>query len=76
MAYEDWDREQQDFFESLPVVPYLDEGERQQAEEIFEDAFLQHGEDSSYEAREEWWDFTGMEPADFDWEHWREMMGY
>lgn len=76
MAYDDWDREQQDFFDDLPVVSFLTPDELDQARDIFEDAFLTHGINESWDAREEWWDFTGMDPQDFDWDGWREMMGY
>lgn len=76
MSYEDWDREQQEFFDDLPVVPYLDSDEKEYAQEIFELGFLTHGEDVSAAARDEWWEFTGMEPQDFDWEAWRELMDY
>ena len=76
MAYDDWDERQQEFFDDLPVVASLTPEELSDARDIFEDAFLQHGQDSSWEARDEWWEFTGMEPQDFDWGGWREMMGY
>lgn len=76
MGYDDWDERQQEFFDDMPVVSYLTPDELSDAQDIFQDAFLSHGEGNSMAAREEWWEFSGMEPDDFDWDGWREMMGY
>jgi hypothetical protein len=76
MAYDEWDEREREFFDDLPVTSYLTPGELADARDIFEEAFLQRGHDLSWEARDEWWEFTGMEPQDFNWTGWREMMGY
>jgi hypothetical protein len=76
MAYDEWDEREREFFDDLPVTAYLTSEELSDARELFEEAFLQHGENLSWEARDDWWEFTGMEPQDFDWHGWREMMGY
>jgi hypothetical protein len=76
MAYEEWDEREREFFDDLPVTAYLTSEELSDARDLFEEAFLQHGDNLSWEARDDWWEFTGMEPQDFDWVGWREMMGY
>ncbi|HVH71543.1 MAG TPA: hypothetical protein VNB49_10585 [Candidatus Dormibacteraeota bacterium] len=85
MSFEDWDDQFQDFYDHIPGTGYLDADEQRTAEALFETGFTLHAED--YEAmgltedqvdaiREEFFDYLGIDEADFDWEGWREAMGY
>ncbi len=85
MAYDDWDAGHQDFFEDLPGVPYLDDEQRDYAETLYDVAFTHTAEeleamgysmDDVGAIREEFFDSLGIDAADFDWEGWREAMGY
>lgn len=81
MAYGDWMPEFQDVWDSSP----FDEGNMSQeeldwAEYTFEQGFMSYsGELSPAEieyARQEFFDAVGIDADQFDWEGWREAMGY
>lgn len=81
MAYGDWMPEFQDLWENMPVGE-LDQGQYDLAEYMFEEGFMTyHGEsppeDIAY-AREVLGELLGEDYFDnfFDWEGWREAMGY
>jgi hypothetical protein len=81
MAYGDWSPEFQDTWNNLPI----DEGnmtaeELDWAEYTFELGFMSYsGEQSRAEmryAREEFFAAVDIDEDQFDWEGWREAMGY
>lgn len=86
-----WDGFSDDDVESLwgaiPGVPFLDPYEQDYARELFERGFIDRDidPDSRMEARDEFFDFTGLGYYDdegllhadlFPWDEWRELMGY
>lgn len=84
-GYDDWSDEFQDLWDSLPSADYIEDYERGHVEALFEAGFMHTAEE--YDAlglseddvaaiREEFFDYLGMDEADFDWEGWREAMGY
>ena len=84
MAYGDWPEEFQEIWDELDDVADFSQfsaSELEYAEYMFEEGFMHYTgeisrEDSSF-AREEFWDMVGTEYEDyFDWEGWREAMGY
>lgn len=85
MAYDDWDSQFQDFFDEIPGTDYLDDQEESIVEALFEAGFTHTAEE--YEAmgmsedevqaiRDEFFEYMGLEDYEFDWEGWREAMGY
>lgn len=85
MPVEDWDGQFQDLWDSTPGTDALESWERSHVEDLFEAAFTISAED--YDAmglspeqvsmyRDEFFDYMGLDEADFDWEGWREAMGY
>lgn len=82
MAYDDWDEEFRGLFDGLPGIPYFRPYELEQAEELFERGFTHHSTDPDYDrddarqAREDFFAFTGLPEELFDWDDWREAMGY
>jgi hypothetical protein len=85
MAYDEWDSPFQDFFDEIPGTDYLDDDEQRIVEALFEEGFTHTAEE--YEAmglsedevqaiRDEFFDYMGLEEYEFDWEGWREAMGY
>lgn len=86
MAYEDLDSGYKDLFEDIPNTDYFEyDWERDYAQELFERGFGHSSEDYDAlgltpeevtAAREEFFDFMGMEIDDFPWDDWREEMGY
>lgn len=74
-----------ELFYEIPQVGYLDASEERTARTLFEEGFTHHA--TEYDAagldpaqvaaiREEFFDLVGIDEADFDWEGWREAMGY
>lgn len=87
MAYDDWAEGMRDLWDSLDgTAPgYMEDWERAYAETEFERGFTHTGEeydamgldpDQVYAARMNFFDFMGLEEEDFDWDAWREEMGY
>lgn len=85
MSFSDWDEPFQELFEATPGTDALEDYERGHVEDLFEAAFTISAED--YDAmgldpeqvhmyREEFFEYMGMDEADFDWDEWREAMGY
>jgi hypothetical protein len=85
MPYEEWESPFQDVYEGIPGTGYLDDTESNYAEALYETGFMHdsdwyeangYSEDDIQAIREEFFDFMGIDAADFDWEGWREAMGY
>lgn len=85
MAYDDWDDSFREVFDNTPGADYLNDEEFSYAETLF-DAGFTHTSDE-YEAmglsedqvqaiRDEYFDLMGIDADQFDWEGWREAMGY
>lgn len=79
MAYEDWTPEFQEIWDSLPVdLSALSASEYEYTEYMFEEGFMHYsGEvapDDTKFARDEFFDMIDYDY--FDWEGWREAMGY
>jgi hypothetical protein len=84
VAYDDWSRDFQDVYE-LSISgyeDYLSGPDREWAEYMFEEGFMHHRTDPGYDeasaafAREQFFETLGMPDDYFDWEGWREAMGY
>jgi hypothetical protein len=85
MAFEDWDSQFQELFDNVPGADYLSSGEQGYAEALFEAGFTHTGEeydqmglseDEVQAIRDEFFDYMGIDASDFDWQEWREAMGY
>lgn len=85
MAYEEWSDEFQDLWDHTPGTDALESFEEGHAETLFEAGFTHSWDELEsmgmtpediYAIREEFFDYMGLEEADFDWEGWREAMGY
>jgi hypothetical protein len=85
VSYDEWDSQFQELFDDLPGADYLTDGESSHAEILFETGFTHTAEE--YESmglspddvaaiREEFFEYMGIDTGDFDWEGWREAMGY
>jgi hypothetical protein len=84
VAYEDWPEEFQELWNEIESTAGLDNlsaGEYELAEYMFEEGFMRYSgeippQDIEF-AREQFFDIIGEEyEAYFDWEGWREAMGY
>ena len=84
VAYEDWPSEFQELWDELDQTVDFSEmtvSQIEYAEFMFEEGFMHYSGEVAYAdmafAREEFWDLIGEEFEDiFDWEGWREAMGY
>lgn len=89
MSYDDWDAPFQDFFDEIPELAYSEEYNEDfdisHAEALFEIGFTMHSDeleaagyspDDVAAIREEFFDYMGIDEYEFDWEGWREAMGY
>lgn len=85
MAYDDWDSGFREVFDDTPGADYLSGSEFDYAEALFEAGFTHTGseydamglsEDQVQAIRDEYFDFMGIDAGDFDWQEWREAMGY
>jgi hypothetical protein len=85
MAYEDWSDEFQEVFDDTPGTADLEDWEVSHVEALFEAGFTHDAfeyeamgltEDEVSAIRAEFFDYLGLEEYDFDWEGWREAMGY
>lgn len=85
MPSNDWDGSFQALFDDIPGTGYLEDHEVGHVEALFEAGFthtaaeyeaMGFSEDDVQAIREEFFDYLGIDEADFDWEGWREAMGY
>ena len=81
VAYDDWTPEFQDLWDSLPVdMGELNQEQFDWAELLFEEGFQRYADEVGPGeigwARDEFWDYLGLEYDYFDWDGWREAMGY
>lgn len=85
MPSNDWDDSFQELFDEIPGTGYLEDFEVSHVEALFEAGFTHSAaeyeamgftEDDVQAIREEFFDYMGIDAADFDWEGWREAMGY
>lgn len=84
MPYDDWEPSFQDMFDSIPGMgePDVDLG---YAEALFETAWthdaaeldaMGYDPDEVDAIRDAFYDYMGIDASDFDWDGWREAMGY
>lgn len=82
MAYDDWSPEFQDIWDNLRAdFSELSASEYEYAEFMFEEGFQTYADEKLHPddigfARQEFYDMVGIEYEDFDWDGWREAMGY
>lgn len=89
MSYDDWDPPFQELFDTVPGMAdaerYDDDFDVSYAEALFEAGFTMTAaelEAAGYDPRdteairEEFFEYMDMDPAEFDWQEWREAMGY
>jgi hypothetical protein len=85
VAYEDWAEDFREVFDSVPGADYLSDEQEFIAEALFEIGFTMHSEelerlgyspDDVQSIRDEFFEIMGIDSASFDWEEWREAMGY
>lgn len=85
MAYDDWDDQFREMFNDIPGADYLSSEESNYAEALFDAGFTHTSDelealglsmDDVQAIRDEFFEFMGIDAADFDWEAWREAMGY
>lgn len=85
MAYDDWDSSFQDFFDEIPGTDFLEDYEVGHVEALYEAGFTHTSEeydamgldpDAVQAIREEFFEYMGIDEYQFDWEGWREAMGY
>lgn len=71
-----------EIFNELPGIGWYDDDEAERVLDLYVDGFTHHSWEPGYDAdavhaaREAFWEFTGIDPADFDWEEWKAVMGY
>ena len=85
MPYGDWDDNFREVFDSTPGTAELESWEQSHVEALYEAGFthtaeeyeaLGLSEDAVQAIRDEFFDYMGLDESDFDWEGWREAMGY
>lgn len=81
VAYEDWTPEFQELWDEMPVDwAEMPGPEYDMAEYMFEEGFMHYHGEASYAdisfARESFFDLIGYDEDYFDWDGWREAMGY
>lgn len=89
MAYDDWDEPFREVYDDIPgmatAYEHDDNFDPSYAESLFEVGFTMHSDeleaagysqDEVQAIREEFFDYIGIDEADFDWQDWREAMGY
>lgn len=83
MSYRDWDREQQELFDTTPGVEYLSSQEREYAAALFEEGFTYASDEYDERGltpeqvhflRDEFFDFLYINEDQFDWNAWREAL--
>lgn len=79
---ENWNEQLIHLYESQPNTHssfYDNAADWYHAQDLFERAFIQEydiSRNERREAREEYWEWTGTDADQFDWEAWREYMDY
>jgi hypothetical protein len=89
MAYEDWDEPYQELYDNVPGMAEAYGPDAQfdssYAEALFEVGFTMYSgelsangysEDAVNAIREAFFDYMGIDEGQFDWQEWREAMGY
>ena len=85
MPYSDWSDSFQELFDATPGTDALEDHEQGYAEDVFDLAFgytsaeydaMGYSPDQVDDFRQEFFDYMGMDERDFDWEGWREALGY
>ena len=89
MSYDDWESSFQDIYDDVPgmaTAQTADETfDNSYAEALFDVGFTMHSdeleargysEDDVQAIREEFFDYMGIDESQFDWQDWREAMGY
>lgn len=89
MAYDDWDESFRELYDDVPgmteAYEYDTSFDAGYAESLFEVGFTMNASeleaagyspDDVAAIREEFFDYIGIDEADFDWADWREAMGY
>lgn len=84
MSFRDWDeadfqefnqRVYENIFDRIESIQEMDRDDQIHAEELFEAGWLTWGvydKDQLEDLRDQFYDFVGMIPEDFDWEEFRE----
>jgi hypothetical protein len=81
-SYEDLSPEHQAIFDELPGLGFFDDEEAGLVLDLYEAGFTHHSDEYGYDpdlvhaAREEFFEYTGLDYMDFDWDAWKEAMGY
>lgn len=72
------DEEFQELWDHIPGTEFFDTQERNDAMDLFLDAFgpTDLSPEERQDAREEFFEWMGIDDYDFPWEDWREWMGY
>jgi hypothetical protein len=82
VAYDEWPAEFQEVWDSIPAdFADMSASEREMAEFMFEEGFMTYEDekiaiDDIQFAREQFFDMMGYDGEYFDWDGWREAMGY
>lgn len=82
MAYDDWPEEFQEIWDNLPAdFSDMSASEYEYTQFMFEEGFMTYEDeklavDDIEFARGEFFDAIGYDYEDFDWQGWREAMGY
>lgn len=89
MSYGEWEEPFQELYDDVPgmatAYEHDDNFDSRYAETLFEVGFTMHSDeleaagysqDDVQAIREEFFDYMGIDEADFSWSDWREAMGY
>jgi hypothetical protein len=85
VPYEDWSPQFQELYNETPGIADVEPWEESHVEALFDAGFTHHGdeyeasgltEDDVHAIREEFFEYMGLAEENFDWEDWREAMGY
>lgn len=81
-SYDDWTHGWQEVFDDIPGVGMFRDYEYAETVSLFERAFMHYADEPGYDpndirqAREEFFEYTGLPEELFPWDEWREVMGY
>lgn len=77
-GFDDWGEGFQEAFEALPGISYFRDYEYERAEGMFYEGWVDRdaSPDDRHDAREDFFEYTGLTMEDFPWDEWREAMGY
>jgi hypothetical protein len=85
VPYEDWSSGFRELYNETPGTQYVETWEARHVEALFEAGFTYHAseyeaqgltEDDVHAIREEFFEYMGLAEENFDWDDWREAMGY